>query len=224
MTEGARVSIDTGASVLPEAIYTDLRRRIINQSFAPGASITESAVALEFAVARPTAKMAIERLVSDGLLRRELHQSARVPQLDATDIADLFDNRAVVEAAAAGSLAGSRVVPLQAMRAHRDLVAGIPGNQPFAESDIAFHRALVAGQASPRLTRMHAMLMGEIELCIGQVQAGHLIDVKDVAVQHQAILDAIGAGDSALASSRMREHILAARDALIDHYESSTPS
>lgn len=215
--------MDTGASVLPEAIYTDLRRRIISQSFAPGSSITESAVALEFAVARPTAKMAIERLVADGLLRRELHQSARVPQLDARDIADLFDNRAVVEAAAAGSLADSRVVPLEAMRAHRTLVAGAATDQPFAENDIAFHRALIAGQPSPRLTRMHGMLMGEIELCIGQVQAGNLIDPRDVATQHQSILDAIVAGDAPLASSRMRDHIHSARDALISHYESSTP-
>ena len=64
------------ASVLPEAIYDDLRALIIEQSYPPGSSITESAVALRFGVARPTAKMAIERLVTEGLLRRELHQSA----------------------------------------------------------------------------------------------------------------------------------------------------
>ena len=212
------MSIDASPSVLPEAIYAQLRASIIDQGFAPGTSITESAIALQFGVARPTAKMAIERLVAEGLLRRELHQSARVPQLDRGDILDLYDNRAVIEAAAIDALAESAAVPADAMRAHRALVASAESGQPFAEHDIAFHRALVAGQPSPRLARMHALLMGEIELCIGQVQAGHLIGARDVAAQHQGILDAVIAGDRNLAVSRTREHIDASRDVLLEHH------
>jgi len=213
------VLIDAGPSVLPEAIYARLRASIVDQGFAPGTSITESAVALQFGVARPTAKMAIERLVGDGLLRRELHQSARVPQLDRDDVLDLYNNRAVIESAAIDALAESGAVPADAMRAHRALVASAESKRPFAEHDIAFHRALVAGQPSPRLARMHALLMGEIELCIGQVQAGHLIDARDVAAQHQGILDAVTAGDRSLAVTRTREHILASRDVLLAHHD-----
>jgi DNA-binding GntR family transcriptional regulator len=213
------VLIDSGPSVLPEAIYARLRASIVDQGFAPGTSITESAVALQFGVARPTAKMAIERLVGDGLLRRELHQSARVPQLDRDDVLDLYNNRAVIESAAIDALAESGVVPAEAMHAHRALVASAERTRPFAEHDIAFHRALVAGQPSPRLARMHALLMGEIELCIGQVQAGHLIDARDVAAQHQGILDAVTAGDRSLAVERTREHILASRDVLLAHHD-----
>jgi DNA-binding GntR family transcriptional regulator len=208
---------DTGPSVLPEAIYSRLRASIIDQGFAPGTSITESAIALQFGVARPTAKMAIERLVAEGLLRRELHQSARVPQLDRADILDLYNNRAVIEGAAIDALAEAGAVPVDAVRAHHALVDSAERKRPFAEHDIAFHRALVAGQPSPRLARMHALLMGEIELCIGQVQAGHLIDAKDVAQQHQEILDAVIAGDRTLAVTRTRDHILASRDVLLDH-------
>jgi DNA-binding GntR family transcriptional regulator len=217
--EGAAVSIDSGPSVLPDAIHAELRARIINQGFAPGSSITESAVALQFGVARPTAKMAIERLVAEGLLRRELHQSARVPQLDRDDILDLFDNRAVIESAAVGALADSGIVPLSAVRAHRALVESANHDEPFAEHDIDFHRALVSGQPSVRLARMHGLLMGEIELCIGQVQAGQLIDARDVAAQHQEILDAVIASDRSLAVARTREHILSSRDALLEHHD-----
>ena len=201
------------ASVLPEAIYDDLRASIVDQSYAPGTGITESAVALRFGVARPTAKMAIERLVTEGLLRRELHQSARVPQLTAVDVVDLFDNRAVIEGAAVAALAA---VPVDAMTAHRALLAS---DGDFAHDDIAFHRALVAGQPSPRLARMHALLMGEIELCIGQVQAAHLLTAAEIGAQHQAILDAITAGDSAAASRLTREHIAGSRDRLLAHLD-----
>ncbi|MGB3911770.1 MAG: FCD domain-containing protein, partial [Pseudolysinimonas sp.] len=67
--------------------------------------------------------------------------------------------------------------------------------------------------------RMHDALMGEIELCIGQVQAHHLLDVTDVAAQHQSILDAVLAGDPSAAAELVAAHIDAAGAALLVHYD-----
>jgi DNA-binding GntR family transcriptional regulator len=198
----------------PDVIQAALRDAILAGTEAPGSALTESAIALRFGVTRPTAKLALERLVSDGLLRREPHRAARVPELTADDVRDLFDNRAIVEAAAASSLARAGAVPPAAIAAQHELRAGGPD---FAHDDIAFHRALVAGQGSPRLARMHALLMGEVELCIGQVQAHQLLDAATVAAQHQRILDAIVAQDPVRADRLTREHITGARDALLAH-------
>jgi DNA-binding GntR family transcriptional regulator len=217
MMEGVRVS-DSAPRLLPEAIYSALRKSIIDQSFAPGEALTESAVALRFAVTRPTAKIAIERLVAEGLLRRESHSAARIPVLLHDDVADLYDNRAVVEAAAIAALARSSAVPAEAMSAHRALLANAANDEPFAEHDIAFHRALVAGQPSPRLERLHSLLMGEIELCIGQVQAARLMNASAVAEEHQAILDAIVAGDTDLAVARITDHIHHSRDVMLARF------
>ena len=203
------------SNVLPEAIADRLRASIIAQQDAPGSTITESAVAVRFGVARPTARIAIERLVADGLLRREAHRAARVPLLSRDDIADLYDNRAIIEGAASESLATAGAIPAEALAAHRALV----GTEQFARHDIAFHRALVSGQSSPRLTRMHELLMGEVELGIGQVQAAQLITATEVARQHQGILDAILAGDSLLAGRLAREHIAGARDRLLERWD-----
>ena len=211
------------STVLPSTIYNELRGRILSQADTSGTTFTESAVALEFGVARPTAKMAIERLVSDGLLRREAHQAARIPELSRDDIVDLFDNRIIVEAAALASLARGGTIPAPALDAHRILLAGVASDAPFAAHDIDFHRSLVTGQPSARLARMHAMLMGEIELCIGQVQANHLRTAKDVSEQHQGILDAVTAGDSALAERRTRDHIIESRDLLLAHFDLTHP-
>lgn len=203
---------ESASSVLPESVAERLRASIVAQEDAPGATITEAAVALRFGVARPTARIAIDRLVADGILRREAHRAARVPELTRDDIVDLYDNRAVLESAAIGAL---RAIPADAVAAHRALTT----TEDFARHDIAFHRALVAGQPSPRLTHLHALLMGEIELCIGQVQAAHLLTATEVARQHQRILDAIVAGDPDAAAALTREHIAAARDALLAHVD-----
>ncbi len=208
------MSLDT-SPVLPDAIADELRASILAQTDAPGATITESAVALRFGVARPTARIAIERLVADGLLRREAHRAARVPELTRDDIVDLYDNRSVLETAAMAALARGGTIPAEALAAHRALVA----TDDFARHDIAFHRSLVAGQPSPRLARMHALLMGEVELCIGQVQAANLLSRAEVAAQHQAILDAITAGNADAAAQLTAAHIAGARDALLAHLD-----
>jgi DNA-binding GntR family transcriptional regulator len=213
---GHTVAQQTVSMVLPGAIYDDLRTRILSQADAAGATFTESAVAEQFGVARPTAKMAIERLVAEGLLRREAHQAARVPELSRDDIVDLLDSRAIVEGAAIARLAQSGTIPAEALAAHRALQSG---ETAYAPLDIAFHRALVTGQSSSRLVRMHSLLMGEIELCIGQVLANHLRSTRDVVAEHQGILDAVTAGDSTLAERLTREHIARSQQRLLEHYD-----
>ncbi|MBH0022589.1 GntR family transcriptional regulator [Salinibacterium sp. SWN248] len=206
------------AAVLPETVAQKLRADIITQRDAPGSAITESAVALRFGVARPTARIAIDRLVADGILRREAHRAARVPELSYDDVLDLFDTRSIVETAAMVALAEAGAIPAEALAAHRALTA----TDDFAHHDIQFHRALVAGQPSSRLTRLHELLMGEVELCIGQVQSAQLITAHEVAEQHQGVLDAITAGDVATAERLTRDHILGARDRLLTHLDTDT--
>lgn len=214
---------------VPDAVYEALRESILAQREEPGAAVTEQAIADRFGVARPTAKVALERLVADGLLRRSAHKTARVPELSRDDIVDLYANRAIVEEAALRTLAADGVVPIAAIAAQRMLAeaattasSAAPGGAvppALARADIAFHRALVEAQRSPRLARLHALLMGEIELCTGQVQAHRLLALDDVVAQHQSILDAVAAGDPELAGQLTRAHIEGARDRLLARYD-----
>lgn len=215
-------------TTLPHAVYEALRESILAQREPPGATVTEKAVADRFGVARPTAKAALERLVAEGLLRRSTHKTARVPQLDRDDIVDLYANRAVVEEAALRMLAGGAVVPAEAVAAQNVIVAAASGPAPddadagpLARADIAFHRALVEAQPSPRLARLHALLMGEIELCTGQVLAHRLLALDDVIAQHQGILDAVADGDVERAGRLTRAHVEGARDRLLAYFGSA---
>lgn len=211
---------------VPDAVYEALRESILSQREAPGTAVTEQAIADRFGVARPTAKVALERLVAEGLLRREAHKTARVPELTRDDIVDLYANRAIVEEAALRTLATDGVVPIAAIAAQRMLVDAASDastadhSGPLARADIAFHRALVEAQRSPRLARLHALLMGEIELCTGQVQAHRLLALDDVVAQHQGILDAVATGDPERAGTLTRAHIEGARDRLLARYDS----
>jgi DNA-binding GntR family transcriptional regulator len=206
---------------LPDAVYDALRESIVTVQVPPGSLLTETAVSLRYGVARPTAKAAIERLVSEGLLTRQAHRAAQVPQLSRDDIEDLYSSRALIEEAALHNLAIAETVPSTALALHRELLEHVKNDDraALARTDIDFHRALVEAQHSPRLSRMHSLIMGEIELCIGQVQAHQLIRAADVAEQHQGILDAVAVGDIALAGRLTREHIFNARDRLLRKFD-----
>jgi len=205
-------------AVRPDAVVASLRSAILAGDPAPASAVTEAFVATAFDVARPTARIAIDRLVAEGLLVREPHHAARVRTLDRDDIADLFAARAAIEAAAVELLAASGGVPDIARDAHSAFEA-LDADASYAPADIAFHRALVQGSPSTRLPKLHELLMGEIELAIAQVEAHRLRSVAEVTSEHGRILDAVAAGDPAHAGALARAHILASRDRLLAHYD-----
>ena len=179
----------TDATVRPDAVVAALRAASSTLTLAPGIRRHRGARRRTFDVARPTARIAIDRLVAEGLLVREPHHAARVRKLERADIADLFAARAAIEAAAVELLAASGEVPAIARDAHDDLSA-LDADASYAPADIAFHRALVQGSPSTRLPKLHELLMGEIELAIAQVEAHRLRSVTEVAAEHGRILDA----------------------------------
>jgi len=210
----------TDASVRPDAVVTALRDAILSRRLPPDTAVTESLVVTTYDVARPTARIAIDRLVADGLLAREPHHAARVRRLDRDDIEDLFISRAAIEAAAVELLAATATVPAAASAANQELL-DLADDALYASSDLAFHRALVHGTSSVRLPRLHDLLMGEIELGIGQVEAHGLRSADEVAADHRSILDAIAVGDVERAGRLARGHVLASRDRLVAHYDSA---
>lgn len=210
-------------AAVAEPLPDRLRDAVLAGEFPPGSTVTESSVALQFQVARPTARLAIERLVAEGMLRRQANRAARVPTMTADEIRDVYDTRILVEVEAVRRLALEGAPSAATLNAHRALSACQSGDPSVAGLDIAFHRGLVAAQRSPRLTRLHHDLMGEVGLCIAQVQSLALMSVTDIASQHADILAAVFAGQADEAAERTRDHLCGARDCLAAAAERHTP-
>lgn len=206
-----------GPSSLGEALFEALRNRIINGEIEPGEKVTELRVASEYGVARPTAKACLERLTALGLLRRVAHKSAVVPQLSEAEIKDLFFSRSTFESTAAAHLAERRTVPEEMVRAQEFMrVAETHENfTELVEADIQFHWGLVHGFESERLSRMYEMISGEIQLTIGQYRAHRRTTIPTVVSEHQAVIDAIAAGDVETACRSLVDHITFARDRVL---------
>jgi DNA-binding GntR family transcriptional regulator len=215
----------TTASVT-DALYDALRTRIINGDIAQGEKLTEVRVATEYEVARPTAKACLERLLVVGLLKRTAHKTAVVPTLGETDVRDLFFTRALVETSAVELLAAAAPAPA-GLRRTQDAMELATRTGVFPDqvaADIEFHSLIVSETGSERLTRMHQLILGEVEMSMGLWSAHKAAPGTSVAAEHAAIIEAIDAGDTAGAADRMRAHLDAARARIIARMQETAGS
>jgi DNA-binding GntR family transcriptional regulator len=217
LKEAVEVSVELESTSLTDSLTTALRKQIVASEIAPGEKLSEIWVANRFAVARPTAKAALDRLTNEGLLRRGPRRTAVVPQLSADDVSDLYFAREPIESRAVMTLANRREVPGDADRSLllMRMAAEHDQHAEHTESDIALHRALVAATGSARLRRMHETVMGETQLCIAQVRAHAGLDLIALTDRHAAILEAIRNGDPDEAVAALLTDLHSCRDTLL---------
>lgn len=225
MTQCATVPNDFSLSTssLTDALYEAVRLRIINGEIASGEKLTEARIAAEYNVARPTARAGLERLTAAGLLRRTAHKTAVVPTFGIDELEDIFMARLAVERAAVTHLAADRTVPGAAVRA-QDAIEIAAEQMRFPDqvaADIAFHAALVEAAGSSRLSKMHALIMDEVHLTMGQFQAHRVADPSNITREHAEILAAIDTADVDAAATALFTHLDNARKRLVQQAQTT---
>lgn len=203
-----------------DAVATSLRERVLTGDIAPGVPLAEKSVAAHYAVARPTAKAAIERLTHEGLLKRGPHKSARVPIMGPANVKDLYFSRTLLEREVVAELARHRTVTAavrEALDRCWDYVEK-PDITGMVQADIAFHAALVEALSSVRVMQMYGSIQGEMHLCMAQVQAHGLLPAEVIVKEHAGILEAIEGGDPDQARERVESHLARARDQLLSFF------
>lgn len=205
-----------GVTSIVDAIAHDLRRQLFRGEIATAGPLTEAGVSAHYEVARPTAKAAIEKLVSEGLLVRDAHRTARVPVLDAEDARDIYRTRADVEGIVLRRLAARREVPDEARRANAQIAAlGDASALDVVDPDMRFHTSLVDAMGSARLSRVYRNLASEVRLCMAQVQGNSLLSTALIHAEHACLLELIEAGDGDGVVELLERHLARARERLV---------
>lgn len=206
-----------GVVSIVDAVIVDLRRRVLSGELGAGVALTEAEVADTYDIARTTAKAAIESLVSERLLVRKAHKTARVVTLTADDVRDIYRSRLLIEAPVLRQLAAGARVPDAARAAHDELVALAAGEpRDLVEPDMRFHRALVDAYGSERTSRAYGALASEVMLCMSHVQGAQLLSNELIVREHGEILDHLAAGDGEAAARLLAEHLERAAERLAE--------
>jgi DNA-binding GntR family transcriptional regulator len=179
-------------------IARQLRDAIMTGALQPGTQLGEAELAARFQVSRGPLREAMQRLVSEGLLRSERHRGLFVIDLEPGDVYDIYAARAAIERAAAIRI--MRAGParasarLAAVLADMADAADVDDPRAVSEADLRFHEELVAASGSRRLVRMASTLLIETRMCLAALQRTDHSNADRVA-EHTAIVDAIHAGD-----------------------------
>ena len=193
--------------------YELLKQRVIGGTYAPGAQLKEEHLARELEISRTPVRVALRRLVEDGLATADPNRGVRVAAWTEFDIEETFDLRGMLEAHAAdlaarrGGLAlSNRLDDLNEQMAHAITAGGSALPERLQQINSQFHRAILEASGSPRLK---AMLEGLIDMPI--VIRSHFISTlqdKEQSLQHHRDLAAaVRAGDGELARQVMQLHL-----------------
>jgi DNA-binding GntR family transcriptional regulator len=193
--------------------YEVLKQRVVGGTYAPGAQLKEEHIARELEISRTPVRVALKRLVDDGLATADPNRGVRVSEWTDFDIEETFDLRGLLEAHAAALAAkrggASLADHLDALndqmdRAIREGGAGMP--EQLQKINAQFHRALLDGSGSPRL---RGILSSLIDMPI--VLRSHFISTLQDKVQslnhHRDLAAAVRAGDAELAKQVMQLHL-----------------
>ncbi|KMS84892.1 GntR family transcriptional regulator [Prauserella rugosa] len=195
-------------------IARQLREAIMNGALQPGTQLGEADLAAQFQVSRGPLREAMQRLVSEGLLRSERHRGLFVIDLEPGDVQDIYAARTAVERAAATLVVRSTdrdevaATLDDAVKAMAE--ADEEGNATaLSEADLRFHEALIEASGSPRLRRMARTLMIETRMCLSALQrtytGGYGADER--IAEHRAIIDAVRTGDEPRLLRLIEEHM-----------------
>jgi DNA-binding GntR family transcriptional regulator len=188
-----------------ERAYKHIKAAIIDGRYAPGAPLSEPALAAAHGMSRTPIREGLSRLWQEGYLDRVQGRGYFVARVTVQSINDTFDVRRLLEGAAAARAAELATPDDVAML--REL-AELPARD-YREAEVAnarFHLAIARAARNTLATELIERCLAQIDrfLSLGaspsQFQAG-------ASEAHLQIVDAIARHDAAAAKALMEDHL-----------------
>ncbi len=184
---------------LGDDVYRILWTRILSRDLHPGDKLSDLRLSAELGVSRTPVREALHRLQQDGVIRTRPNHGFFVTSFNATDIDEIFEVRAALEALAMRSVvhrfpdedyawAVEQLDDVQRMIESGNDESGIVvANERFLAMDQGFHRFLLDNSGNQRLVAMVNGLWAQIS--VFQKAGTYVPGYIDVALgQHREII------------------------------------
>ena len=201
-----------------EYLADELRNAVMTGQLGQGEQLGEARLAEHFAVSRGPLREAMQRLVSEGVLRAVRNRGVFVPDLSLDDVIDVYHTRTAIERGALHVvMSGDRSAAFRRLGPHLTAMhrAAARGNgAAVSDADLAFHQTLVDCSDSPRLIRAMRTLVVETRMCLGELETTYG-DLDTQVREHEELRDAIGDGPAGEAERLLLVHMADAVERLV---------
>lgn len=207
---------------LRQRVAAVLRDAILAGSLRPGAPLVEKAIAEELEISRAPVREAIRSLAKEGLVESIPYKGSRVRVLHARDVQEVYSMRGLLERYAVRQLLTAPTPPDLAPLAdactamETAAAAGDAGGVNAADEH--YHRTLIALADHELLLGMWNLIELRARHAMGlrNVQLG---DLRAVAANHRAIVDAMRAGDLERSLRLVTEHVDSGAQLILDDWD-----
>lgn len=191
-----------------EDVYERVRSAILDGELAPGAVMSQVALAEELGISRTPLREALRMLEHEGLVVLDPHRRVRIAPLSLADAEDLYVMRVALETVAVRitvpQLKDEDIAELEGLMAQMDHLAET-GSPRFTDAHFAFHGSL-CNRGGDRVNELMGQLGAHAERYRVSYAATTQAQWPKRRAEHRAILDAARAGDPGLAAEELVAH------------------
>jgi phosphonate utilization transcriptional regulator len=203
---------------LTTLVREELERRILAGELAPGAKLNEAEVAESLKVSRGPVREAFRALEQAGLLRNEKNRGVFVRSLTPAEADELYEVRAGLDAQigrlAAGRRSAAQVKELrELLRAMARAARGRDVDE-YYPLNVRFHDTLASLSGNATLLATYRRVVNELHLYRRETLEHGPGSFPISTQEHEAIVEAIAAGDADRASRLLHDHAMESRERL----------
>lgn len=195
-----------------------LRQRIVRGELAPGARITEEALAEEFSVSRGPVRDALTQLSFEKLVEVQRPRGVYIVGLTHDDVDQLYSLRGALEQLALSRAMrvedDSRWTAMAAAVGRMGEAADAGDHAAFVAADLEFHSQIYALADHPRLEGAWNQYLPTFTALL-EVTINHDEDLHESSGDHVKLMDVMRSGKPAQAAKVLSEHLDGARERML---------
>ena len=180
-----------------DAIYRNLRSRIMHGEVEPGQSITLRGLGREFGVSMTPAREALRRLTAEGALTLSASGRVSTPELSSERIEELAAIRALLETELASrAMPRAHIALIERLQAINATIAAVIAKQDavgYIRSNLEFHRTLYLRAQAPAMLAMAETVWLQLGPTMRKLYGR--LNRTEPPQNHRLILTALKAGD-----------------------------
>jgi DNA-binding GntR family transcriptional regulator len=192
--------------------YDELRARLFNNQYEPGAYLSERQLAAELGMSKTPVKAALERLEQEGFITVSPQSGIVVRELSDVEVAEIYEVRMALEGYVLRTVAGGPIAELikrweSNLKALKEVAEQPNNRQQVVALDTEFHALPSELLGNQQLIRMMQQISDKIRIVTHNVFTLLPHRTPQSWQEHFEIVAAMRSGDGQRASDLMEAHI-----------------